>query len=87
MDALERHRATRVEDAARAERERERRAQELVDILDEEVSRRVHRNLDVDGKDRAGLIEAVRAGTMDPYTAALRILEDATAVEQLLTRR
>jgi LAO/AO transport system kinase len=87
MDALERHRETLAADATRAERERERREQELVDILDEEVSRRVHRNLDADADGRAGLIEAVRAGTMDPYTAALRILDDAATVEQLLTRR
>ena len=35
---------------------------------------------------RAGLIQKVRDGTMDPYTAALTILDDATAVDRL-TRR
>jgi putative protein kinase ArgK-like GTPase of G3E family len=74
-------------DEGRAERERERREQELIDVLDEEVARRVHRNMEAEASDgRAGLIEKVRAGTMDPYTAALTILDDAAAVDRL-TRR
>jgi putative protein kinase ArgK-like GTPase of G3E family len=74
-------------DEGRAERERERREQELIDVLEEEVARRVHRNLGAEAADgRAGLIEKVRAGTIDPYSAALAILDDAGAVDRL-TRR
>jgi len=87
MDALAKRQAWLAADEGRAERERERREQELIDVLDEEVARRVHRNMEAEASDgRAGLIEKVRAGTMDPYTAALTILDDAAAVDRL-TRR
>ena len=87
MDALAKRQAWLAADEGRAERERERREQELIDVLEEEVARRVHRNMEAEASDgRAGLIEKVRDGTMDPYTAALTILDDATAVDRL-TRR
>ena len=87
MEALAKRQAWLAADEGREERERVRREQELIDVLDEEVARRVHRNLEAAGADgRAGLIEKVRAGTMDPYTAALTILDDAAAVDRL-TRR
>jgi len=87
MDALAKRQAWLAVDEGRAERERERREQELIDVLEEEVARRVHRNLEAEASDgRAGLIQKVRDGTMDPYTAALTILDDATAVDRL-TRR
>jgi LAO/AO transport system kinase len=87
MDALAKRQAWLAADEGRAERERARREQELIDVLEEEVARRVHRNLEAGASDgRAGLIEKVRAGTMDPYTAALTILDDAAAVDRL-TRR
>ena len=87
MEALAKRQAWLAADAGRQERERERREQELIDVLDEEVARRVHRNLAAETADgRAGLIQKVRDGTMDPYTAALTILGDETAVSRL-TRR
>jgi putative protein kinase ArgK-like GTPase of G3E family len=87
MEALAKRLAWLAADEGREARERMRREQELIDVLDEEVARRVHRNLEAGASDgRAGLIEKVRAGTMDPYTAALTILDDAAAVGRL-TRR
>ena len=87
MEVLAKRRAWLATDEGRAGRERERREQELIDVLDEEVARRVHRNLGAEAADgRAGLIEKVRDGTMDPYSAALAILDDAGAVDRL-TRR
>jgi LAO/AO transport system kinase len=87
MDALARHRDRLAADGERVARERARREQELLDVLDEEVARRVRRNLGAETADgQADLLDKVRAGTMDPYTAALRILGDAAAVERL-TRR
>jgi LAO/AO transport system kinase len=87
MEALAKRQSWLEADVGRVARARERREQELIDILDEEVARRVHRNLGAEAADgRAGLIEKVRDGTMDPYTAALTILDDATAVDRL-TRR
>jgi LAO/AO transport system kinase len=87
MEVLAKRRAWLAADEGRDERDRERREQELIDVLDEEVARRVHRNLGAEAADgRAGLIEKVRAGTMDPYSAALAILDEAGAVDRL-TRR
>jgi len=87
MDALASRQAWLAADEGRVERLRARREQELIDILEEEVARRVQRNLQAGASDgHAGLIEKVRAGTMDPYSAALSILDDAAAVDRL-TRR
>jgi putative protein kinase ArgK-like GTPase of G3E family len=85
MEALAKRQAWLAADAGR--QERERREQELIDVLDEEVARRVHSNLAAETADgRAGLIQKVRDGTMDPYTAAMTILGDETAVSRR-TRR
>ena len=88
MEALAKRQAwLAADEGRREERERVRREQELIDVLDEEVARRVHRNLEAGASDgRAGLINKVRDGTIDPYTAALTILDDAAAVDRL-TRR
>jgi len=87
IEALARHRAFLAAEEGRDARLRARREQELMDVLEEEVARRVRVGLEAERSDgRGGLIEAVRDGTMDPYTAALRILDDASAVERL-TRR
>jgi LAO/AO transport system kinase len=88
LDALERHRAHMRTDAEGTRRAAERRAGELVDILDEELRRRLERGLDGAAGDGLGpLLDAVRGGTVDPYSAALRILDDASTLEQLLGRR
>jgi LAO/AO transport system kinase len=78
------HRAHVRDHARRAEREGERRTREILDILDEELHRRVVRGLaeHVDGL--APVMDAVRAGTLDPYTAARRILADPAALAALL---
>ena len=87
LEALARHRAWLEAEEERDARARARREQELMDVLEEEVARRVRVGLEAERSDgRGGLIEAVRDGTMDPYTDALRILDDASAVERL-TRR
>jgi len=71
----------------RAARDAARREVELVDILDEELRRRVEAGL-ADAVDGVGtLVEQVRAGAVDPYSAALRILADGTALATLTGRR
>jgi LAO/AO transport system kinase len=85
--AVDRHRAAVASDAARAEREPGRREGELLDILDEEVRRRLEQGLAVSGDGTASLVADVRAGRLDPYTAALRILDDARTLGALLRRR
>jgi GTPase len=87
LDALDRHRAFRAADADRARRERQRREGELLDILDEELRRRLERGLGGTTNGLAPLLDAVRGGEVDPYTAALRILEDAPTLESLIGRR
>jgi GTPase len=87
LEALEQHRAFVAADADRTGRERRRRESELLDILDEELRRRLERGLDRAPDGVAPLLEAVRGGTVDPYTAALRILEDVPTLEGLLGRR
>ena len=84
--ALDQHRAALAGDAERERRIRLRRESELLDILEEELRRRLERRLGngVDGL--APLLDAVRGGTLDPYSAALRILEDASTLEGLLGR-
>ena len=87
LAALEAHRAFVAADADRARRDRLRREGELVDILDEELRRRLERGLGGATNGIAPLLEAVRGGDLDPYTAALRILEDTRTLEGLLGRR
>jgi len=87
-DAIEAHRAFLAADAERIRRERVRREGELLDVLDEELRRRLEQGLGGHAADGlAPLLDAVRAGTVDPYSAALRILEDAPTLERLIRRR
>src|SRR2546427_9136433 len=85
LNALEQHRAFLAADPERARREGRRREGELIDILDEELRRRLERGFGSDGG--GPLLEAVRGGDLDPYTAAQRILEDRATLERLLGRR
>jgi LAO/AO transport system kinase len=87
LEALDRHRAFLAADSDRARRERQRREGELLDILDEELRRRLERGLGGATNGLAPLLDAVRGGEVDPYTAALRILEDAPTLESLIGRR
>ena len=87
LDALEKHRAFLAADPERAGRIRRRREGELLDILDEELRRRLAHGLGAAPDGLGPLLDAVRGGEVDPYTAALRILEDARTLERLLGRR
>jgi LAO/AO transport system kinase len=63
----------------------EHRQGELFDILEEEMHRRVRRALTHPTADGlARLIDAVRRGTVDPYSAALEILGDGERVAALV---
>lgn len=79
------HRAHREAHEARAQAGGAHCEGELLDILDEELRRRMRRTLahpPTDGL--AGVIEAVRQGTLDPYSAALEILADEERVASLI---
>jgi GTPase len=87
LAGLERHRAHVSGDAERAGRAAARRAGELVDILEEEMRRRLEARLVTDLNGLGALVESVRSGHVDPYSAALRILEDDDALAALVRDR
>jgi LAO/AO transport system kinase len=65
-------------------RESERRAHEFVQVLTAELEERAVRALK-DGAVRAqSMLSEVREGNLNPYSAARRIIEDRTAVAELL---
>jgi LAO/AO transport system kinase len=86
LAALEQHRAHLAADPARRQRAAQRREGELLDVLDEELRRRLAQRLQ-DASDGLGaLLADVREGRVDPHTAALRILDDAPNLGRLLGR-
>jgi LAO/AO transport system kinase len=82
--ALAEHRAFVAGDGGRVARERQRREGELLDILGEELRRRLERGLDAATDGVAPLLEAVRTGSVDPYSAALQILADRARLTDLV---
>jgi LAO/AO transport system kinase len=87
LEALDRHRTFASGDAERAGRVAARRAGELIDILDEEVHRRLEAGLIADPNGLGSVVESVRSGRVDPYSAAMRILEDDDALAALVRER
>src|SRR5262245_3036118 len=85
VEALAAHRTALAAAPDRAERARRRREGELLDILGEELRRRLEHSLGVAPDGIGPLLDAVRGGSLDPYSAALRILEDGGTLERLLT--
>jgi len=86
-DAIAAHRSALDAVGGRAARDAARRQTELVDILDEELRRRLEAGVG-GALDGVGvLVEQVRSGAVDPYSAALRILADHGALEALVGRR
>jgi LAO/AO transport system kinase len=64
------------------ERERERRTREFVEVLTAEMEERAERA--VLGGGVNGVVSEVRAGSLNPYTAARRVIEDRKALGELL---
>ena len=87
LEALERHRGFVSSDAERAGRAAARRAADTIDIVDEEVRRRLEAGLVADANGLGALLESVRQGAVDPYSAALRILGDDAALTNLVRER
>ena len=87
LEALERHRAFVSSDPERAGRAAARRAADTIDIVDEEVRRRLEAGLVADPNGLGALLESVRRGAVDPYSAALRILGDDAALTNLVRER
>jgi len=87
VEALARHRTFVTADPDRAGRVAARRAGEVIDILDEEMRRRLEAGLIADPNGFGALVESVRRGAVDPYSAALRILGDEAALAMLVRER
>ena len=87
LEALERHRTFASSDAERGSRAAARRTGELIDILDEEMHRRLEAGLIADPNGLGSVVESVRSGRVDPYSAAMRILEDDDALAALVRER
>jgi len=87
LEALERHRTFVSSDVERAGRAAARRAADTIDIVDEEVRRRLEAGLIADPNGLGALLESVRQGAVDPYSAALRILGDDAALTNLVRER
>ena len=64
------------------ERERERRIHEFVEVLTAEMEERATRAVQSGGAN--GVVSEVRAGSLNPYTAARRVIEDRKALGELL---
>jgi LAO/AO transport system kinase len=84
LQALDQHRASVRADG---KGDAERRLDDVVDIIDEEVQRRLHAAIAGDHDGLGALLADVRAGAVDPYAAAVRILADPKALGALLARR
>jgi len=84
LQALERHRETARTTASGEEAQR---IGDVVDIIDEEVQRRLHAAFAA-GHDGVGpLLAAIRSGTVDPYAAAVQVLSDPSVLGVLLAQR
>jgi LAO/AO transport system kinase len=80
MDAVDAHRAhrqSRTMPAHAAEAQRER---EFLDVLDGEVRARLERRI---ATELGSLIARVRSGAVDPYSAAVELLQDPNALRRL----
>jgi len=79
--AIERH-AEYVAAHRSPERERERRIREFVEVLTAEMEERAARAVQSGGVN--GVVGEVRAGSLNPYTAARRVIEDRAALGEFL---
>jgi len=85
VEAIERHRAFWISTGKGAAHAAASRREEFVAVLREEVSRRVEANVR-NGHCRA-LLQRIERGEIDPYRAALEIVEDEAALGALLRQR
>jgi LAO/AO transport system kinase len=81
LDAIVRH-VDLVRQAPGDHRRDGARQAEFVAVLREEIARRLETGLSAGAAD--GLLERVRSGAIDPYTAALEIMQDERRVRALL---
>jgi LAO/AO transport system kinase len=65
-------------------REQERRAHEFIEVLTSEIEERTTRALVAETDGVRPLMSEIRAGKLNPYSAARRIIQDDAAIRELL---
>jgi LAO/AO transport system kinase len=85
LDAVQKHRDFRNSSGLAAARNALGRQNEFVAVLRDEIARRVQASVD-NGRFSA-LLQQIRRGEVDPYEAALRVLEDEASLRDVLRRR
>jgi LAO/AO transport system kinase len=81
--AIERHREYQSDHLDPA-RERERRAHEFIEVLTSQIEERTTRALKAGANGVQSVLDEVRAGTLNPYSATRRIIQDRAVVANLL---
>jgi LAO/AO transport system kinase len=87
VEAIGRHRDYLLEHR-NAGREAERRTREFAEVLISELEERAERSLGKsgEGENVRGMVERVREGQINPYSAARQLIENPAAVAELLRR-
>ena len=84
LQALERHRESA---RATASGEETRRVDDVMDIIDEELQRRLQAAFAAEQDGVGPLLAAIRSGAVDPYSAAVQVLSDPSVLGVLLAQR
>jgi LAO/AO transport system kinase len=83
VSAIERHHAYQLAHHDPA-RERERRAREFIEVLTSELEERTTRALKAGADGTQTVLDEVRAGALNPYSATRRVIHDPTMMAELL---
>ena len=75
---IQRHRDFLSSTSRLEERRRERRAQELLEVLEEELGQKLRERIDKEPRLNK-LVEQVRRGELEPYSSALELLKDVSS--------
>jgi LAO/AO transport system kinase len=86
LAALEQHHGERQAASKDAAGDEARRVADVLDIIDEELARRLRDGIAAADDGIGPILSSVRSGTLDPYSAAVRILGDPKALGALLKR-
>ncbi len=83
VSAIERHHAYQLAHHDPA-RERERRAREFIEVLTSELEERTTRALKAGADGTQAVLDEVRTGTLNPYSATRRVIHNPTMMAELL---
>ena len=83
VSAIERHHAYQLAHHDPA-RERERRAREFIEVLTSELEERATRALKGGADGTQAVLDEVRTGTLNPYSATRRVIHNPTMMAELL---